>query len=835
MSMLAGNLRYTFRSFRKNPGFTAIAVISLALGIGANTAIFSLLDRVMLRSLPVRDAAQLVLLTANGPRRGSINTAYDDTFTFSYPMYLDFRDRAPDLSGVIAWYPISASLSLNGTTERVAANLVSGNFFEVLGAGTAIGRPIMPDDARALGSNAVAVLSYGYWQQRFGGDADILNRRVSINGQPLLVVGVAARDFYGVAMGEAPAVFIPATMMPTLTAPRVPMDSRRNIWLNVMGRLKPGVTRAGAQAALNVFWKPILQDELSQMTSGSEQFRRNFLNRHITLVDASNGISLLRMTFRQPLALLMGLVGLVLLIACANVANLMIARAAGRQKEIAIRLAVGATRGDIVRQILSEGLVLAAAGGGLGVLLSIWGGRILLAFLPFGDYTATISANPDWRILAFTAAVSLVCGIAFGLAPAVQTTRPDLASTMKDQAGGVVSGGSHVMVRKGLVIAQVGLSLVLLTGAGLFLRSLGNIKRIDLGFRADHLMSFSIQPSLNGYDARRSIALFDELQERAASLPGVRAAVSTQTALLANDNWSMGLTVQGYTPKEGESSPNLNSVSAGYFAGMGMPLAAGREFRASDNMAGPRVAVVNEKFAREVFGGSNAIGRKFYFSGDDKKTPIEIVGVAKDGKYADVREEKLRAIFVPYAQQYNSNIGAMTYYVRTAQDPESMASALRRIVHEADANLPVFGLKTMERQIDEDIFADRLVSMLAAFFGVLATALAAIGLYGVMSYTVTRRRREIGVRMALGAGRGEVLGLVMREVAAMAAIGIAIAAPLSYPLASLAKSMLYGVAPHDAMALAGAAVVLAVTALAAGYIPAARAARVDPLVALRND
>jgi predicted permease len=832
--MLAANLRYIYRSFRRNPGFAATAVLSLSLGIGANTAVFSLLDQVVLRPLPVQDPKQLVLLTANGPRRGSINTSYDDKFTFSYPMYLDFRDRAPDLSGAIAWFPISASVSMSGQTERVGANLVSGNFFRVLGSGTAIGRAIGDDDTRSLGANAVAVLSHAFWQQRFGADPRILNRQILVNGQPLTVVGVAARGFEGVAVGEAPAIFIPITMKPQLLPERGDMNSRRNMWLNAMGRLKPGVSRASAEEALNVFWKPILEDELSQMSSASAEFRRRFLSRHITLQDASNGISTLRMTFGQPIVLLMGLVGLVLLIACANVANLLIARAAGRQKEIAIRIAIGASRGDIIRQILGESMILAGLGGALGVLFAMWGGRALLALLPLADFTATISSSPDLRILAFTAAISVFSGVLFGLIPALQTTRPDLASSMKEQTGAVTSG-SRVLVRKGLVVAQVTLSLLLLSGAGLFLRSLGALKRLDLGFRADHLMSFAIQPSLNGYTVPRAIALFDTLEQRLSSLPGVRAVAATQTPLLANVSWNSSVSVPGYEPREGDTSPNVASVSPGYFAALAMPLVAGREFRTSDDSAAPRVAVVNETFAKAYFGGANPLGRHFYLSGDPAKRSIEIVGVVRDGKYGDLRESKQRFVFCPYPQQYDANIGAMTFYVRTSQAPETIASALREAVRQADANLPVYDLKTMQRQIDDDIFADRIVSLLSVFFGVLATALAAIGLYGVLSYTVTRRTREIGIRIALGAGRGEVLALVLREVAILTSIGIGAAIPLSFPLANLAKSILYGVAPHDILTLTGGAAVLVMAAILAAYVPAARAARVDPLVALRTD
>jgi putative ABC transport system permease protein len=833
--MLARDLRYTLRTFCKNPGFAATAVLSLALGIGANTAIFSLLDRVMLRSLPVRNPERLVLFTANGPRRGAVSTSYDDTYTFSYPMYLDFRDHAPDLSGVIAWYPIDVSASLGSRTERVAANLVSGNFFEVLGTGTAIGRPLVAADTRTLGGNAVAVLSYNFWQQHFSADPGILNRTLNVNGHPLTVVGVAARDFHGVAIGESPEVFIPVTMQQELLSLGSKIDSRRNMWLNVMGRLKPGISRASAEAALNVFWKPILEEELKLLTSGSPQFRRNFVNRHITLKDASNGISMLRMMFRQPLVLLMGLVGMVLLIACANVANLLIARAAGRSREIAIRLAIGATRGQIVLQILSEGMILAVGGGAAGLLLAMWGGRGLLAMLPFDGLTATISADPDWRILAFTGCVSLLCGVAFGLAPALQTTSPDLASAMKAQTGGIVSSGAQVMLRKGLVVAQIALSLVLLTGAGLFLRSMRNLKSVDLGFRADHLTSFAVQPALNGYSAPRAIALFDTLQQRLAGLPGVRAVGSTQIPLLTNGNWQSSVTVPGYQSKENDTSPNVVSISTAYFAALGIPLAAGREFRTSDDTAAPPVAVVNETFAQFYFGDAFPVGRQFYFTGDATKRPVMVVGVVKDGKYTDIREEKQRFIFCPYSQHYIPNMGGMTYYVRTSQEAGLIAASLRHTVREIDASLPVYGMKTMDRQIDDNLFSDRIVSLLSAFFGVLATLLAAIGLYGVMSYMVTRRTREIGIRMALGAGQAEVLGLVMCEVIILAAIGIAVAIPLAIALSNLAKSLLYGMTPHDALPLIGATTVLVMTALAAGYIPAARAARVDPLVALRND
>ena len=833
MPSLFSHLRYSFRSLRKNPGIAAIAVSSLALGIGANTAIFSLADRLLLRALPVRDPQALVLITANGPRRGSVDTPYDDTFTFSYPMYCDFRDRAPKLDGVAAWFPSPASVLLRGQTERISTNLVSGNYFQVLGIPMALGRPILPEDARVSGSSPVAVISHAMWEQRLGGDPGVLNQPITLNGQPFTVIGVAARGFQGLAVGETPAIFVPVTMKAQILPGRDALGERRYMWLNVIARLSPGVSRESAESALNVFWRPILESELEAMPQAGAVFRKRFVSRHLSLASGATGISALRTMFADPLKLLMGLVGLVLAIACANVANLLMARAAGRQKEIAIRLAIGASRSDILCQILVESVALSLAGGALGVLLATEGGAALLRFLPFDKISGGISAQPDWRILGFTAAVSVVCGLVFGLAPALQTTRPDLASALKEQVG-APAAASHVRVRKVLVAAQVALSLLLLLGAGLFLRSLENLRMIDVGFRPDHLMSFTIQPALNGYDPPRSVALFDRLRQRIAALPGIQSVAATQTPLLTGDNVLYSIVVPGREPKENQATPNVAAVGPGFFSALGMPILAGRELTEADAGQAPKVAVVNEALAQEYFDSANLVGRFFYFT-SDRKTPVVIVGVAKDGKYGDLRETKQPFIFCPYSQQYNPGEGGMTWYVRTNQEPAAAVATLRQTVRDADSNLPIFNVKTLEQQIDDSVFANRILSTLAAFFALLATGLAAIGLYGVMSYTVARRTREIGIRMALGARPAEVVSMVLREVMLLAAVGIGVAIPLAYPLTRLAKSMLYGISPGNAGAWLTAACVLAVTAFAAGYVPAARAARIDPLAALRHE
>jgi predicted permease len=605
------------------------------------------------------------------------------------------------------------------------------------------------------------------------------------------------------------------------------------MWLNVVARLKPGMSRVDAETAMNAFWRPILQDELKEIKQPSASLKQRFLNRHLSLAPAANGISALRVMFRAPLLLLMALVALVLLIACANVANLMIARAAGRRKEVAIRLAVGASRGDIVRQILIESLILALAGGVAGVVLASWTGQLLLHLLPFGSLTSAISTDPDLRVLAFTGVVSILSGFLFGLAPALPTTRPYIVSTLKERATSVAGGSAQVICRKALVVVQVAVSLMLLIGAGLFLKSLGNLQDIDPGFRADHLTSFSVNPSLNGYDTMRAVSLFDRLIGRVRSLPGVSGAGISATPLLTGDDELASVEIPGHEPRESDETPNFDLVSPGFFRTLGITFMGGREFTDADAGGAPKVAIVNETFAHTYFGDDNPLGRHFKVAGDSAGTSIEIVGIVKTGKYADLREKKQGFIFCPYRQHYKH--GAMTFYVRTSQQPEAISSALRQTVQEQDANLPLFDLKTMKQQIDESVFAERIVSGLSAVFGLLATMLASIGLYGVISYSVSRRTAEIGIRVALGADQRMVIGLVLREGAILVAAGALGGTAAAFGVSRLIANMLYGVSANDPVIFAGFTCLLLAVALLAIYIPARRAARLDPVIALRSE
>ena len=829
MNALWRDIRHAVRSLRKSPGFLAVVILTLGLGIGANTAIFSLTDQVLLRPLPVRDPGSLVLLDGPGAFQGRTMNA----MTFSYPMYKDFRDRNDVFTGVLARFPLSMTIVWRGASERASGELVSGNYFEVLGIGPALGRVFNAADDQMPGAHPIAILSYGYWQRRFGGEPSVLNQTITVNGHPLTIIGVSARGFSGVQVGQAADVMVPMMMKAQMTPTWNDLDNRRSRWLTVMARLKPGVSQTQSEAAMNVIYRQINEQEVKAITNGSETFRKRFVSKHLDVLPGQRGVSDLRREFSTPLIVLMSMVGVVLLIACANVANLLLARTTARQKEISLRLALGAGRARIVRQQLVESGLLAAAGTMTGLLLAWWTGGLLLAALPGDPAARNLSADPDLRVAGFALASGVFTAVVFGIVPALQATRTGVTLALKEESGSVAGGGRQARLRRVLVVGQVGLSMLLLAGAGLFARSLYNLKTLDPGFRVDNLFAFSVDPSLSGYDGDRLTALYRRMQEELAAAPGVRSVSMSETGALTGNDWSMTIRVDGYQAKEGEDmNPSVDGVGPRYFETMGIPLVRGREFNERDAKGAPRVAVVNETMAKYFFSGSNPVGRRFGF-GRDKATDIEIVGVVKDLRSLELRDHAPRFIYIPYAQ--DENVTQLTYYVRAVQAGGSTAAGIRQAVQRLDANLPIFDMKTMDVQVDESLFVERMVAVLSVAFGALATLLAAIGLYGVMSYAVARRTREIGIRMALGAERGRVLWLVLKEVAVMAVAGILGGLTAALWLTRQVQSQLFGLAPSDPATLAAATALLALIAFAAGYIPARRATTIDPIRALRSE
>ena len=828
------DIQYGLRVLGKNPGFTSIAVLTLALGIGANTAIFSILHQILLRSLPVRNPQELVLLKSPGPKTGHVWSDGDDSEIFSYPLYKGISQDTSVFNGVIARYQFAASFSDHGQTDRASGELVSGNYFETLGVRPALGRLFAPDDDKTPGAHPFVVLSYGYWTQHFGGDPSVLNRSVLINNTEMTIVGVAQQGFTGVQVGQTPDLFVPLMMKGQMTPLRNGLDDWNDHWLAVLARLKSGVSRQQAEAGIASEYRSLMEQQIAHIKNIDAKGRDGYLNKKLALYDGSQGRTTMQRDSGPAIMALFAMVILVLLIACTNVANLLLAQGASRQREFTIRSAMGATRFRIIRQLIVESLLCALAGGGLGLVLGIWLMNLLTRAVVNETGILGLVARVDSTILLFALGITLFSGLLFGLIPAWRVARATLTQTLKDQATNISAGPGHVRFRKILVAGQVAFTLLLLTGASLFMRTLWNLRNQNLGIAADNLISFSVQPQLNGYNKERNVALLDQIRARLAAIPGVRSAASSEIALLTGTDMGTNITVEGRTSVDKEDDHvNLNAVSANYFSTMQVPLVDGREFRESDAATSPKVAVLNETMAKKYFAGRNPLGLHFALGGGKVTPDIEIIGVVKDVQEDHVRTPHRPYFYLPYSQA--GGLFAMTFYVRTQQDPLRVANDLRAAVKEQDANLPIYDLKTVSRVVDEDLFAERMVAGLSAAFGGLAAILAALGIYGVLAYLVLQRTREIGIRIALGAEAANVRGLVFREVGVMVAAGAVIGLPAAYGLARYSESMLFGVkAGYVPIYLVSLGIICAV-ALAACYVPSRRATRIDPIVALRYE
>ena len=832
MTTILGDLRYALRILQRSPLFTAVAILSLALGIGANTAIFTLMDQVVLRKLPIKDPDSLVMLFQTGAHNGS-NMG---TRMHSYPIYQDIQKKAQPLAEVICRRLISVSMSADNQTERVDAEMVSGNFFSMLGVKPTLGRVFSSqEDDQVYQGHPVVVLSHAYWKTRFAGDSGVIGKKVLINNYPMTIVGVSAEGFVGLDPTQSPQIRVPVQMKETLLPEWfwLKMDDRRARWVQVFARLKPGFTVESAAAPLQGLFYQIREYEMTLPAAAkwSAYARDQFMKGTLGVEKANTGFSPLRNSFSTALVVLMGMVGLVLLIACANVANLLIARALARQKEISVRLSLGASRAQLIRQLLVESMMLSLTGAAVGIFLAFGMTRALLAFVPAEGNPLLIRPTPDSRILLFTLGVTVLTGMIFGLVPALRASKPDLWTTMKDTVGAIAGvRGSSLFLRKGLIAAQVALSFLLLFGAGLFVRSLQNLKTTDTGFMQMHnLVTFQLAPALNGYDPPRAVNLYRDLRESIRAIPGVKAAAYTIVPLLAGDEWDSYMSVEGYQVKDGEDMQAfMNSPSPGYFETLGVPILEGRDFDARDIKKDSKVAIVNQRFAKHFFGEKSAVGRHLaQGSGPDIKLDIEIIGVVADSLYEGPREGVRRQVFVP-----NYGNFSVAFYVRTATGSESAYASVRAAVKKLDSSLPIFGLKTLEGQLDETLLTERLIAMLSAGFGLLATVLAVIGLYGVMAFIVARRTKELGLRIALGAQRASVIWLVMKEVLVLVTIGLIIGVPSALGLGRFVTSQLYGIQGTDSPTAFMMVVFLSTIAAAAGMIPAHGASRIDPITAL---
>lgn len=852
------DLRYGWHMLAKHLGFTAIAVLTLALGVGANTALFSVVDAVLLKKLPVSEPDRLVLFTSTASKEFSPSYTGSSSLdpasglairtSFPYLTFTRFREQQSVLSDVFAFGSVSVNVNVDGQAEVASGQAVSGNYYAALGVPVFLGRTINEGDDQAA-ANAVAVLSHRYWLRRFGGNREVVGKQVNLNNVAFTIVGVTPPGFNGTGqIGASDDVSIPIVWEPQVSGERSSMKGAGIWWLRIMGRLKPGATAQEAQAALQgVFLQSVLDHRVARQAQQSPapgQGRNTFKPLepknypHLALDSGSRGEMNTRRSLAQPLHLLFGVVGLVLMIACANLANLLLVRASSRQKEIAVRLAMGASRWRLIRQLLTESVLLGVLGGGLGVLFAQWIRDGLLS-----DWVGRETAlNPrlDLRVLGFTLGLSFLTGIVFGLVPALRATGLDLTTALKD-SGRSSSATSRSFLSKSLVAVQVSLSVLLLIGAGLLLRSLLNLQRVDVGFNTSHLLLFGVDPNLVGYKDERLVNLYQQMSERLEAVPGVQSVTFSSVPLLARGSSDRSFYLpRSSTEPDGTRKKSgqvyLHQVRENFLEAMEIPLVLGRALTAQDDARAPRVAVVNQTFAGRYFPNENPIGKRFGFD-SEKTSEVEIVGLARDAKYTRQRDETPPTAYLSWKQELSS-VGTVTFEVRTAGDPNSFLSGIRQAVREVDGTLPLSNIRTQVEQANQTLAMERLFAKLLSMFGLLAQLLAFIGLYGVMAYMVSQRTHEIGIRMALGANRGTVLKMILKQGMTLTLIGIALGLGGAYVLAKYLESlttMLYGVDPRDPLTFGAIAALLTLVALVACYIPARRATKVDPLVALRYE
>ncbi len=801
----------------------------------AKTAIFSLFEQTLLRKLPVATPDELVNISANGPRSGSnsTNNAGNQQSIFSYPMFRDLEKNQSVFTGIAAHRSFGANLSYQGRTSNATGMFVSGSYFPILGIKPALGRLLNLEDDKNIGAHPLTVLAHAYWKEKFNESPEVLGKSMVINGVAMTVVGVAPEGFKGTTLGTPVSVFVPISMREALTPGWKGLGERKNYWAYLFARRKSGVSIEAAEASIHGTYIGIIRDVELQLQKGmSERTRKQFVDQQMKLSPGEKGQSGLLNTGEAPMVILGCIAAFVLLIACANIANLLLARSANRAKEFSIRLSLGASRGQVMLQLLCESLVLALLAGIAGVFVAYGTGMAILTFLPSGsDQIFEPGVRP--ATVVFSLALSILSGFMCGLFPAVHSTKMDLATAMKDQAGNVSSTGAAARFRRVLVTAQIALSLLLLVSAGMFLRSLVNILKVDIGVRTENMIVFGLSPELNQYSPQRSRAFFEQIEAKASAIPGVQGVAVSMVQLIAGNNYGSNVSVDGFDiGPDTDSHSMFNEVGPGFLKLMQVPLLKGREFESRDAENAPKVAIINEAFERKFGNGKSLLGRRMQH-GAGGKNDIEIIGVTKDVKYSEVKDAVPPLFYTPYRQ--DAKLGSAAIYVATAIPVDQVVPQLREVVAQLDPNLPMEDVKTLESQVKENIGLDRMISTLAGAFAGLATLLAAVGLYGVLAFTVSRRTREIGIRLAVGADAVSIRNMVMGEVGWMVGIGVALGLPAALVLTSYAESLLYEIRSNDLLVIIVGVVVICVVSFVAGFLPARNAMKIEPLEALRYE